>query len=50
MHKTYGGGVKFSPVERELFGDPRFLFFFLKGIIAVHELKINFKDFQYQIF
>ena len=49
MHETYGGGVKFGPLERELVGDPRFLFFFLKGIIKVHKLKIDFQDFQYQI-
>ena len=41
-HENYGGGVKFGPIERELVRRPQIFIFFLKGIIIVHELKINF--------
>ena len=39
---NYGSGVKFGPPE----GDPRFLFFFLKGIIIVPEMKVILKIFN----
>ena len=37
-------------LKENLLGDPRFLFFFLKGCIIVHEIKIKSSDFQLQIF
>ena len=40
--KPIGVGLNLALLKENLFGDPRFLFFFLKGIIRVHDLKINF--------
>ena len=52
MHETYGGGVKFGPLERELVRWPQIFILFSERYynIIVHELKMNFQDFQYQIF
>ena len=42
-HETYGGGVKFGPLERELVRWPQiFKKKILQGILIVHELKIKF--------
>ena len=40
--KPMGVGLNLALLKENLFGDPRFLFIFLKGIIIVHEIKINF--------
>ena len=40
--KPMGVGLNLALLKENQFGDPTFLFFFLKGIIIVHELKINF--------
>ena len=40
MHIISGGRVKSGPPERKLARYPQFLFF-LKGIMIVHELKIE---------
>ena len=40
--KPKGVGVNLALLKENEFGDPRFLFFFLKGIIIDHELKIIF--------
>ena len=48
--KPMGVGLNLALLKENKFGDPRFLFFFLKGSIIVHEIKINSSDFQHQIF
>ena len=48
--KAMGVGLNLALLKANKFGDPRFLFFYLKGIIIVHELKTFFKNFQYTIF
>ena len=44
--KPMGVGVNLALLKDNKFGDPRFLLFFLKGIIIVHELKIFFLRFS----
>ena len=48
--KPMGVGLNLALLKENQFGDPRFLFFFLKGIMIVHELKIKFLHFQHQFF
>ena len=48
--KPMGVALNLALLKENQFGDPRFLSFFMKGFIIVHELKINFWDFQNQIF
>ena len=48
--KPMGVGLNLALLKENYFGDSRFLFFFLKGIIIVHELKINFKIFNIRFF
>ena len=44
-------GLNLALLKENKFGDPRFLFFFLKGIIIVHELKLFFfKIFNIRFF
>ena len=47
-----GVGLNLALLKENRFGDPKFLFFFMKGIIIVHEIKKKKKseDFQHQIF
>ena len=47
--KYEGVGVDLALQKDNQFGDPRFLFFFLKGIIIVRKMKINSSKFQHQI-
>ena len=44
-----GVGLDLALQKENKFGDPRFLFFFLKGNIIAHEIKTNSRDFQHQI-
>ena len=44
--KPMGVGLNLALLKENKFGDPRFLFFFLKGIIIVHEFKIFFLRFS----
>ena len=44
--KPVGVGLNLALLKENKFGDPRFLFFFLKGIIIVYELKIFFLRFS----
>ena len=39
--KSMGVGLNLVLLKENEFGDPRFLFFFLKGNIIVHSIKIN---------
>ena len=39
--KPTGLGLNLALLKENLFGDPSFLLFFLKGIIIVREIKIN---------
>ena len=39
--KPMGMRLNLALLKENEFGDPRFLFFFLKGNIIVHEIKIN---------
>ena len=39
--KSMGVGLDLALQKDNSFVDPRFLFFFLKGIIIAHEIKIN---------
>ena len=39
--KPIGDGLNLALHKDNKFGDPRFYSFFLKGIIIVHEIKIN---------
>ena len=39
--KYMGVGLDLAFKKDDWFGDPKFLFFFLKGIIIAHEIKIN---------
>ena len=43
-------GLDLALLKENKFGDPRFLVFYPKGIIIVHELEIFFLNFQHQIF
>ena len=43
--KPTGVGLNLVLLKENLFGDPSFLFFFLKGIIIVHEIKNKFLRF-----
>ena len=47
--KFMGVGLDLALQKENKFGDPRFLFFFLKGNIIDHEIIIHSWDFQYQI-
>ena len=38
--KPMGMGLNLALLKDNFFGDPKYLFFFLKGIIIVHELRI----------
>ena len=49
-NETYGVEVNLALFKENEFGDPRFLFFFLKGIKIVHELKIFFKIFNIRFY
>ena len=40
--KPMGVGLNLALSKENFYGDPRFLFFFLQGIIIVHELKVKF--------
>ena len=44
--KPMGVGLNLALQKENWFGDPRFLFFFLKGSIIVREIKMNSKDFR----
>ena len=44
--KPMGVGLNLALLKENEVGDPRFLFFFLKGSIKVHEIKINFLRFS----
>ena len=48
--KTMGVGLNFALLKENKFGDPRYLFFFLTGIIIGNEIQINSLDFQHQVF
>ena len=39
--KTMGVGLNLALLKENKLGDPRFLFFFLKCMIVVHDIKIN---------
>ena len=46
MHEIYGLGLDLALQKDNLFGDPIFSFFFLKGIIIAHEIKNKFLRFS----